>query len=107
MMVHSAALGGAGLTRAAQNRYRTDLREIRFVLFEQLGVGELLGQPPFEAWGRDEVEMALAEIDRFAKEVTGPLNAVGDEVGCRIEEGQVRTPPGFKEAWRKRSEERR
>ena len=26
---------------------------------------------------------------------------VGDQVGCRLENGQVFTPPGFKEAWRK------
>jgi alkylation response protein AidB-like acyl-CoA dehydrogenase len=89
------------LTRPAQNRYRTDLRELRFVLFEQLGVDDVLGKSPYETWGRDEVEMAINEIDRFAREVTGPLNGVGDEVGCRLEDGRVHVPPGFKEAWRK------
>src|SRR5262249_44317766 len=89
------------VTRAAQNRYRTSLRELKFVLFEQLGLEEILGKPPFENWGRAEVELALGELDRFAREVTGPLNAVGDEVGCRLENGQVIAPPGFKEAWKK------
>ncbi len=83
------------------NRYRTSLRELRFVLFEQLPLLEVLGKPPFAAWGRDEVEMVLGEVDRFAREVVGPLNAVGDRAGCRLENGQVYTPPGYKEAWQK------
>lgn len=85
----------------AVNRFKADLRELRFVLFEQLRLGEILGKEPYAAWGRDEVEMVLTEIDRFAREVTGPLNAIGDRVGCRLENGQVYTPPGFKEAWDK------
>ncbi len=39
----------------AQNRYKADLREMRFLLFEQFKLGEVLGQAPFEAWGQDEV----------------------------------------------------
>jgi hypothetical protein len=87
--------------QAPQNRYKADLREIRFLLFEQFGLGELLGQPPYEAWGPDEVSMVLDEAYKFACEVVGPLNAVGDRVGCRLEGGQVKTPPGFQEAWDK------
>ena len=89
------------MTKAQGNRYRTNLRELKFVLFEQLGFEDILGKAPFEAWSREEVEMVLGEIDRFAKEVTGPLNAVGDQVGCTLEDGQVHAPPGFKEAWKK------
>jgi alkylation response protein AidB-like acyl-CoA dehydrogenase len=108
MMIHSAARAATPAAespppqpRSAPNRYRADLRELRFLLFEQLGLGDVLGKAPFSSWGREEVEMALAEMDRFAREVLGPLNAVGDQVGCRLERGQVVTPPGFKEAWRK------
>lgn len=87
--------------QAPQNRYKADLREIRFLLFEQFGLTELLGKAPFEAWGPDEISMVLDESYKFACEVCGPLNAVGDRVGCRIEDGQVKTPPGFQEAWNK------
>ena len=82
------------------NRYRADLREYEFVLFEQFGLGELLGREPFSDWGPEEVKLVLREAYRFATEVTGPLNAVGDH-GCKFENGAVRTPPGFREAWRK------
>lgn len=84
-----------------QNRYKADLRELHFVLFEQFKLGELLGSPPYQDWGEEEVRLTLAEVYRFATEVTGPLNAVGDQEGCRVENGQVITPRGFKEAWRK------
>jgi hypothetical protein len=82
-----------------KNHYRADLRELRFLLFEQFGLSEILGKPPFEAWGEDEVSMALDEGYKIVCEVIGPLNAVGDRVGCRLEGGRVIAPPGFKEAW--------
>jgi alkylation response protein AidB-like acyl-CoA dehydrogenase len=85
----------------AINRYKADLRELQFLLFEQFGVGELLGKPPFEAWGEQEVRTALAECYRFVREVTGPLNATADHEGCRVEGERVITPTGFKDAWKK------
>ena len=67
------------------NRYKADLREFRFVLFEQHKLGELLGKEPYQDWGEEEVGMILEQAHRFATEVTGPLNAVGDK-GCKLEE---------------------
>ncbi len=83
----------------AINRYKADLREFTFLLFEQFKLGELLGQAPFDAWGEDEVRTSLAECYRWVKEVIGPLNAPADVEGCRLEGGKVYTPKGFKEAW--------
>ncbi len=83
------------------NRYKADLREFSFLLFEQFKVDDLLGKPPFAAWGSEEVKTSLTECYRFVREVTGPLNAIGDAEGCTLSGGQVKTPDGFKEAWRK------
>jgi alkylation response protein AidB-like acyl-CoA dehydrogenase len=83
----------------AQNRYKADLREIQFVLFEQLQLGKLLSKEPFAMWGVDEVKQVIQQSYRYAMEVAGPLNAVGDREGCRIENGRLITPNGFKEAW--------
>lgn len=85
----------------ASNRYRVDLRDIRFVLLEQFRLGELLGHGKFQDWGEEEVLAVLREAERFAVEVAGPLASVGDREGCRIENGQVITPSGFKEAYQK------
>jgi len=83
----------------AINRYKADLRELNFLLFEQFNLKDLLGKAPFEAWGEDEVKTSLAECYRWVREVIGPLNSVGDQ-GCRFEGGRVQTPPGFKAAWK-------
>src|ERR1700758_4801261 len=84
----------------AINRYKADLRELQFLLFEQFRIGELLGKEPFEGWGAGECKTSLAECYRWVREVIGPLNAAADHEGCRVENGAVLTPRGFKEAWR-------
>ncbi len=86
--------------QASQNRYRADLREMKFLLFDQFRVGELLGKAPFEAWGVEEASMVVDQTYKFVCDVIGPLNAVGDRVGCKLENGNVITPEGFKEAWK-------
>ena len=43
-----------------QNRYKADLRDFHFVLFEQFQLGELLGQEPFQDWGEEEVKFTIA-----------------------------------------------
>jgi hypothetical protein len=88
----------------AINRYKADLREINFLLFEQFRVQDLCGKAPFEAWGEDEIRASLTECYRFAREVTGPLNAIGDATGCKIEDGRVIAPRPFEGAWKKLSE---
>ncbi len=85
----------------AQNWYRPDLRDIRFVLFEQFRLGELLGKGRFADWGEEEVNSVLQEAQRYATEVAGPLNSVGDRQGCRLEQGQVYAPPGFGAGYRR------
>jgi alkylation response protein AidB-like acyl-CoA dehydrogenase len=83
------------------NRYKADLREFAFLLFEQFKITEILGKAPFENWGEEEVRTSLAECYRFAREVLGPLNVVGDIEGCKLQNGHVVTPAGFKDAWKK------
>ena len=85
----------------AINRYRADLRDFRFLFFEQFDLPAVLGKDPYGEWSPEECNMVLDEVYRFVCEVTGPLNGSGDEQGCRIEDGRVITPDGFKEAWDK------
>jgi alkylation response protein AidB-like acyl-CoA dehydrogenase len=41
----------------------------------------------------------LEESGKLANEVMAPLNVVGDREGCHLENGVVRTPEGFKDAF--------
>ncbi len=83
----------------AINRFKADLRELSFVLFEQFKFAELVGPGPYEGWDNDTAKAVISEAYRFAKEVLGPINGTGDREGCRIVDGQVKTPKGFKEAY--------
>jgi alkylation response protein AidB-like acyl-CoA dehydrogenase len=85
----------------AINRYRADLRDFRFLFFEQFDLPAVLGKDPYAEWSSDECNMVLDEVYRFVCDVTGPLNGTGDAQGCRIEDGRVITPDGFKDAWDK------
>ncbi len=81
------------------NRYRHDLRDYKFLLFEQFGLQDVLGKGKNEDWGEEEVTMVLSEVYKWACEYYGPLNEVSDRVGCKLEDGMVITPDGFKETW--------
>jgi alkylation response protein AidB-like acyl-CoA dehydrogenase len=79
--------------------YDAPLRDMRFVLHElhrDDGFGDL---PHFQDFTPDLFDAVLEEAARFTKEVLLPLNASGDLEGCHIDNGVVRTPAGFKEAY--------
>ncbi|MBW2225602.1 MAG: acyl-CoA dehydrogenase N-terminal domain-containing protein, partial [Deltaproteobacteria bacterium] len=54
----------------AINRYRADLRDFRFLFFEQFDLPAVLGKEPYAEWGTDECNMVLDEVYRFVCEVT-------------------------------------
>jgi alkylation response protein AidB-like acyl-CoA dehydrogenase len=56
--------------------------------------------PACDEVNQELIDAILGEASKFSQEVIAPLNAVGDEAGCKmLEDGEVRTPPGFKEAY--------
>src|SRR5579871_3251329 len=79
--------------------YAAPLDDMRFALGAIAELPELARLPGFEAALPDTVDAVLEEAAKFAGEVLAPLNAVGDREGSRLENGVVRTPPGFKEAY--------
>jgi alkylation response protein AidB-like acyl-CoA dehydrogenase len=82
------------------NQYKSNLRDLSFLLFEQFKLDELLGSAPYTNWGKDEVVAVLEEAYVWVQKHLGPYNRTGDREGCRLEDGQVRVPTGFKEAWK-------
>ena len=84
--------------------YVADLRDIRFVLFEYLKVQDLQKTALFKEFGRDDYESFLTEAYRFAREVLAPINEIGDREGVRFENGQVRMPQAFIEAYQRYKE---
>jgi alkylation response protein AidB-like acyl-CoA dehydrogenase len=79
--------------------YKAPLRDIRFVLHELLEVEKLAALPGFAEATTDLVDAVIEEGARVCENVLFPLNRPGDEEGCSFENGVVRTPKGFKEAY--------
>ncbi len=81
--------------------YRAPLAEMRFVLNELAGLGDVAGLPGCEDATPDLVDVILEEAGKLATDILAPLNRPGDIEGCTFENGVVRTPKGFPEAYAK------
>jgi 3-(methylthio)propanoyl-CoA dehydrogenase len=79
--------------------YRAPLEELRFVLEELLGTGQLAAYPAFADYNDEVGASILQEAARFAETVLDPLNRPGDREGARWTPDGVSTPQGFKEAY--------
>lgn len=79
--------------------YSAPVRELRFVLNELLAITDCTEIPGYGDVSEDLVDAVLDGGAKVAEEIWAPLNQIGDEEGCRFENGVVRTPTGFKEAF--------
>jgi alkylation response protein AidB-like acyl-CoA dehydrogenase len=81
--------------------YHAPLREMNFVLNELAGLAQVAELPGFEEAAPDTVAAILEEAAKFATNVLDPLNVPGDREGAKLlADGSVKTPSGFKEAYR-------
>jgi alkylation response protein AidB-like acyl-CoA dehydrogenase len=78
--------------------YTAPTKDMQFVLHEVLKIShsDIPGYSDLEA---DFTGAVLEEAGKLTSEVIAPLNVVGDKNGCVLENGVVRTPPGFKDAF--------
>ncbi len=79
--------------------YEAPLRDMRFCLYELMDGDSLTSLPGYEDFGRDLVDPVLEEAAKLCEEVLFPINRSGDEEGCTLENGVVRTPQGFRQAY--------
>jgi len=79
--------------------YIAPLGDLNFVINELAGLEELSKLPGFEHATEDLLEPILEEASRFAREVLSPTNVIGDEQGCSVENGVVKVPTEFSEAY--------
>ena len=79
--------------------YKAPLADIHFVLDELLDVGQLAWLPGYADATPDLLAAVREEAAKLCEEVIAPLNQSGDAEGCHYENGVVRTPAGFREAY--------
>lgn len=73
-------------------------KDQQFILHDVLDISST-DIPGYSDLDRDFTAAILGEAGRIAEEVLAPLNKVGDEEGCTLENGVVRVPTGFKDAY--------
>jgi alkylation response protein AidB-like acyl-CoA dehydrogenase len=84
--------------------YTAPLKDMKFVLNELAGLAEVAKLPGCEEATPDTVDAILEEAARFASGVLDPLNRSGDQEGSKWSDGEVRTPKGFRDAYRQFAE---
>ncbi|NBB92199.1 MAG: acyl-CoA dehydrogenase, partial [Gammaproteobacteria bacterium] len=80
--------------------YTGPVEDFRFLIAEFLDLDACSDLPSLEDVDSEVIEAVLAEAARFCESVLQPLNATGDAQGCRLEDGEVSTPEGFRDAYR-------
>ncbi len=80
--------------------YTAPLDDMRFVLDELCDLPSLSHLPGYHEATPELTGQILTEAARLAGEVWAPINQRGDRDGCQLENGVVRTPEGFAEAYR-------
>jgi len=79
--------------------YQPPLRDMRFVLHELHGSESLKDMKGLEEVTPDLIDAVLEEAGKLVTEVLAPINMAADQEGCAYENGVVRTPKGFKQAY--------
>jgi alkylation response protein AidB-like acyl-CoA dehydrogenase len=85
--------------------YKAPLEDVNFLLNEVFQIDRYDNLPGFSDASADVREAVLGEAAKLSEEVLQPLNRAGDLEGCaRDANGDVKTPKGFKEAFRQMAE---
>lgn len=79
--------------------YEPPLQDYDFLFHEVFDVLDTAHSLGHEHIDREFIDMMIAGWCEYCTEVLMPLNELGDRVGLKFENGEVITPPGFKEAW--------
>lgn len=79
--------------------YQAPVADMQFILHRLIPLTKINTLPGYEEVSDDLVNTILEEASKFAKEVLSPLNWTGDQEGCNYQDGEVKTPKGFKDAY--------
>ena len=80
--------------------YRAPVDDIAFILQSVVPLDSVAATDRFAEATPDMVSAILTEAGRMATEVLAPLNRAGDLTPARLENGAVRSSPGFDSGFR-------
>src|SRR6056297_2092374 len=84
-------------------QYQAPANDLRFLLFDVLGADRLHELEKYADATPDLISAVIDEAGKLAAEVIQPTNQIGDREGCTYdpETRSVKTPEGFKDAYKK------
>ncbi|RXV59666.1 acyl-CoA dehydrogenase [Roseovarius sp. A46] len=80
--------------------YRAPVEDYRFLFEHVIGLPEVAATDRFSEAAPDMTDAILTEAGRMSEEVLSPLNRAGDLHPAHMENGVVRTSPGFADGYR-------
>ena len=84
--------------------FAAPVNDLQFVIENLLGYDTISGLEPFGEVTPDLGQAILTEAAKLSDEVLAPLNRIGDLQGCVLDNGVVRTPDGFPDAYKQMTE---
>ncbi len=79
--------------------YSAQTSDICHALFNVSAMDDLVEQGVYPDLSSDLIDAIVEEAGRFATDIIAPLNREGDEIGAQLENGQVKMPPGWVQAY--------
>lgn len=79
--------------------YQAPVNDLKFLLHDFLNVQSYNNLPSYQEATPDLIDAILEEAGKLSENVFHPINASGDEEGCKLEDGKVIIPSGFQEAY--------
>ena len=87
------------------NHFKVNLKDIFFILKEQLGYGKLCKLDRYRDLNEKTLDLLVNEAVGFARGIVAPLNEIGEKEGAEFESGQVTCPAEFKDAFERYGED--
>ncbi|SPJ27803.1 acyl-CoA dehydrogenase [Falsiruegeria mediterranea] len=84
--------------------YRAPVTDYQFLLRHVAGFDQIAETETFSEASDDVVDAILTEAGKMCEEVMSPLQRPGDLEPARLENGVVRTSPGYSDGWKAISE---
>ncbi len=80
--------------------FKINEKDLYFILKDQLNYGSLCSLSRYAELDEETLDMLVQEAIKFALGVVEPLQDIGERWGVVFEDGQVRCPPEFREAFK-------
>ncbi|MBL9055578.1 MAG: acyl-CoA dehydrogenase family protein, partial [Rhodobacteraceae bacterium] len=80
--------------------YRAPLADFRLLLDRVLGFDQVAATALFADAAPETVEAILTEAAKLCENTLAPLNRAGDKTPARLENGIVRTSPGYSDGYK-------